>query len=160
MISAILAISSNLVIGRNNNLPWSFKSDMAHFRAKTRDASLIMGKNTYTSIGKPLEGRENIVVSQTPEIIGNPKIIVKPSLDEAIKAATRDEIFIIGGRRLYAEAIPTICDRVYITVILHTYEGDVFFPHDLIRDDDWRISDMKLTSEAGIDLSFITLDRK
>jgi dihydrofolate reductase len=126
-ISLIVAMAKNRVIGCNNQLPWHLPADLKHFKERTLGKPIIMGRRTFESIGKPLPGRHNIVVTHDPlyQISG---CSVVHSLDEAFSVAGEvDEIIIIGGATLYQEAIPFV-QRMYITVIDCEIDGDVYFP--------------------------------
>jgi dihydrofolate reductase len=129
----VAAVADNGVIGRDGGLPWRLKSDMQHFRAVTMGKPVVMGRKTYLSIGKPLAGRTNIVVSRDPNFAA-PGILVAPSMDAALAAArgdalrrSADAIAVIGGAELYAQAI----DRADQLVITHVHlrpEGDTMLP--------------------------------
>src|SRR5579872_5059594 len=108
-IILVAAIAENGVIGRGNALPWRLKSDMQHFRAITMGKPVVMGRKTFLSIGKPLKGRSNIVVSRDPQFAA-PGIVVAPSIEAALAAARgdalrrgADSIAVIGGADLYAQ---------------------------------------------------------
>ena len=132
-LSLIAAVARNGVIGAGNALPWQLSSDLKRFKTITMGKPVIMGRKTYDSIGKPLAGRTNIVVSRrvgfAPE-----GVIVAPTLDAAITAAKSDvqprgdkEIFVIGGGSIYREAIDR-ADRLYITHVEAAVDGDTRFP--------------------------------
>lgn len=138
-ISLIVAASENGVIGNNGKLPWRIPEDMTHFVARTWGKACIMGRKTYESIRKPLQGRENIVITRDPTWKA-PGVYVVQSLEEAIDLAKAlkpeaDEIMIIGGAEIYALALP-IADRVYLTKINKSIEGDTHFELD---DNQWRL---------------------
>lgn len=131
-ISIIVAVSENGVIGRDGRLPWHLSSDLKTFRRLTMDKPMIMGRQTFESIGKPLDGRDNIVVSRDPEFQRD-GVSVCQSVHDAlvlarILATTRgaDEIMVIGGAAIY-EAIWDQIDRIYLTRVHATVEGDRFF---------------------------------
>lgn len=125
MIHIIAAIAENNVLGVDNQIPWHIPEDLAHFKTLTVGQSVIMGRRTFESIGKPLPDRENIIVSST---LGKTDgAIVVSSLKEALAAATKEEIFIIGGAKLYEEAIP-LADVLDITHVHLSPNGDTFFP--------------------------------
>ncbi len=130
MINIIAAVSENGVIGKDGKLPWQLKEDMKRFKALTWGNTVIMGANTYREIGKPLDGRSNIIVSSTLRVTGE-NIATAPSLEEAINLAkTKDknqQIFICGGEQIYRQSID-VADRIYITRIQQNFEGDRFFP--------------------------------
>jgi dihydrofolate reductase len=132
-LSIIAAVAQNDVIGRDNMLPWRLPSDLKRFKAITMGKPLVMGRKTYESIGRPLPGRTNIVVSR--RAAPPPGVVAAASLAEALEAARRqaatdgvDEVFVIGGAALYREALP-LADRLYITEVKAAPAGDVvFFP--------------------------------
>ncbi len=132
-IVLIAAIGENNVIGRNGQLPWRLKSDLAHFRALTSGKPVIMGRKTYASIGKPLKDRTNIVLTRDSDWAA-PGTVPAASLDAAIEAAWQDaekrgvqEIMVIGGSDVFAAAMP-IADRLEITHVHASPEGDALFP--------------------------------
>lgn len=125
-LSIITAIDKNRVIGIQNQLPWSLPADLIRFKRITWGKPIIMGRNTFDSIGRPLPGRKNIILSRTN--LKYPGCCVYGSLQEAIdKNQDEKEIFIIGGENLYRQTI-TLADRLYLTIIHHEFEGDTFFP--------------------------------
>jgi dihydrofolate reductase len=126
-ISIIVAMAKNRTIGINNTLPWRCPEDLKHFKALTMGHHMIMGRKTFDSIGKPLPGRTTVVVTRNRELKLEGCIIVH-SLHEAISACGDDEeIFIVGGAELYAQALP-LANTLYITEILQDTEGDAHFP--------------------------------
>ena len=126
MISIIVAVAENGVIGDKNSLLWHIKEDMRFFRQKTPSHPVIMGRKTYDSLGKPLPNRTNVVISRTINHIEGCTVV--HSLEEAVALfPAEEEIFIIGGAQIYAQAL-AIADRMYITHIEHSYEGDTSFP--------------------------------
>ncbi len=135
MISLIAAMGKNRVIGVGGTLPWKLPADMKRFRWLTAHHPIIMGRKTFESIGKPLPNRTNIVVTRQPEFsaLG---CIITPSLEAAIEKAVAapgaDEIFIIGGGEIYKQAM-NIAGRIYLTVIEKEFEGDAYFPIELIQ---------------------------
>lgn len=149
MINIIVAHDKNHVIGINNKMPWIIKKDLEHFKNLTLNHTVIMGKNTYLSIGHPLDKRENIIVSSTMK---DDNLIITSSLKEAIKLATNDEIFIIGGSRLYKEALD-IADCLYITLIDHEYEGDTYFPEYNL--DDYQLIEKVDLKENNLEYHFL-----
>lgn len=126
MVSIIVAIAANGVIGDKNSLLWHIKEDMRFFRQKTTSHPVIMGRKTYDSLGRPLPNRTNVVISRTLNHIEGCTVV--HSLEEAIALfPSEEEIFIIGGAQIYAQALD-VADRMYITHIEHSYEGDTSFP--------------------------------
>lgn len=126
-ISIIVAVAENGVIGRAGGLPWRLPADLRRFRERTMGHPVIMGRRTWESIGRPLPGRRNIVVTRTPGFRA-PGAEIAGSLEEALRlAGDTDEIFVIGGAQLYAEALPR-ADRIYMTRVRAAPEGDAWFP--------------------------------
>ena len=129
IISHIVAMSNNQVIGINNDLPWSLKDDLAHFKEYTTGKIIVMGRKTFESIGRPLPNRENFVISSTLNSLEGVSIF--PSLDDALAAAnvqnTHAEIVIIGGGYLFRDSIDTF-NKLVLTRVNCSIEGDVFYP--------------------------------
>lgn len=126
MISLIVAYAKNRVIGNKGIIPWKIKGEQKRFKELTTGNVVIMGRNSYEEIGKPLPNRTTIVVSRTKNFEGE-NIYTVPSLEEALKLAGDREIFIAGGERLYKEALP-IVEKMYVTEIEKVVEGDTYFP--------------------------------
>ncbi len=138
-ISHLVAVSKNLVIGVDNNLPWNLKADLAHFKKYTLDKIIIMGRKTYESIGRPLPNRINYVVSRTLNKI--PGTVVFNSLENAISAAEQEnikmnrdnEIVIIGGGHIFQETSESM-NKLIITRVDCDIDGDIYYPDiDLTR---------------------------
>ena len=138
-ISHLVAVSKNLVIGVDNNLPWNLKADLAHFKKYTLDKIIIMGRKTYESIGRPLPNRINYVVSRTLNEI--PGTVVFNSLENAISAAEQanikmnrdNEIVIIGGGHIFQETSESM-NKLIITRVDCDIDGDIYYPDiDLTR---------------------------
>jgi dihydrofolate reductase len=128
-IALVAAVADNGVIGVGTGLPWRLSSDMKRFRALTIGKPVIMGRKTYETIGKPLAGRRNIVVTRRKDFAAE-GIVVASSLDAALTLAAEgapDEIMVIGGGEIYAETIGR-ADRLYITHVEAKPEGDTRFP--------------------------------
>ena len=129
MLNLIVAKARNNAIGKSEKIPWSIPEELQYFKEKTINNVVIMGRKTYDSIGKPLNQRINIIISNTKTFSGENCFTVK-SLEDALSLAKsfNKEIFIIGGERLYKDAI-NIVDRMYITeVFMDVKEADTFFP--------------------------------
>ena len=127
ILSIIVAMAKNRVIGRDNQLPWHLPADLRHFKQTTMGHPIIMGRKTYESIGRPLPGRQNIVITRNPDFQAEGCLVVH-SLQEALAAVPEaEEVFIIGGASLYREALP-LADRIYLTLVDAEVEGDTFFP--------------------------------
>lgn len=136
-IALIAALSRNQVIGRDNSLPWQLPADLQRFKKITMGKPIIMGRKTYDSIGRPLPGRKNIVISRNPGFQAE-GITVVGSVDAAIEAADlAPEAMIIGGANIYYQFLPR-ADRLYFTQVHTTIDdGDAFFPAYNRRD--WRL---------------------
>lgn len=125
-ISIIVAASQNWVIGNKGTLPWHLSDDLKNFKQVTLNKPIIMGRKTFESIGRPLPKRKNIVISRTVNKI--PGCEVFSSLANAITAHnTASEIMIIGGSEIYQAALP-MTNRIYLTEVKSTVQGDTFFP--------------------------------
>lgn len=124
-IHLIAAVAKNGVIGKDGQIPWYIPEELQHFKELTTGHTVIMGRRTYESIGRPLPNRQNIVVTSTLDNI--PGCQIARSLSEALALAEQEEIFIIGGAMLYAEALP-MADQLDITIVEAAPEGDTFFP--------------------------------
>ncbi len=123
----IAAMAKNRVIGNNNSIPWCIPEEMAHFKKNTMGHALIMGRKTFESIGDPLPGRRNVVLSRDSQYSFS-GCRMAPDLSAAITlCGTQEKIFIIGGGSLYAEAIHRV-DTICLSVIDKEYKGDTFFP--------------------------------
>ncbi|MFH1145885.1 MAG: type 3 dihydrofolate reductase [bacterium] len=126
IISIIVAMSLNRVIGKDNKLPWHLSADLKHFKELTTGHSVIMGRKTYESIGKPLPKRVNIVLSRNT-VFPNDVITVK-SLQEALAMVEdNQEVFIMGGASVYQEALP-LASKIYLTFVQANITGDTYFP--------------------------------
>lgn len=161
LISAILAMGENRVIGKNNQLPWRLPADLKHFKAITSGHPILMGRKTYQSIGRPLPNRINIIMTRDAHFQA-PGCTVVTSIDEAIVCASNnnsDEIFIIGGAEIYTQLMPVI-DCIYLTVVHQTFDGDAFFPE--LATDEWKEVERTVhqaDAENAYAYSFIRLER-
>jgi dihydrofolate reductase len=126
-ITLIVARARNGVIGRAGTLPWRLPEDLAFFKRTTMGHPIVMGRRTWESIGRPLPGRRNIVVSRQAGFVAAGAEVV-PSLDEALRlCAGAGELFVIGGAQLYGEALPR-ADRLIVTEIDADFDGDTHWP--------------------------------
>lgn len=128
LISLIAAMAENRVIGKNNTIPWDLPADRQRFRSLTMGHPVIMGRKTYESIGFPLEGRTNIVITRQKNFQAKGCLIAHDLRSALDLAGNADEVFICGGGDLYRQALP-LANRIYLTIIHRDQEGDVFFPH-------------------------------
>lgn len=134
-LSIITAIDKNRVIGLRNRLPWSLPADLLRFKRLTWGKPIIMGRNTYDSIGRPLPGRKNIILSRNHSDYAG--CFVYGDLQEALEHHKDEkEIFIIGGENLYRQTVP-LANRLYLTIIHHQFEGDTYFPE--WDSNDWEV---------------------
>jgi dihydrofolate reductase len=138
LISLIVAMASNRVIGHQGDIPWKIPGEQKMFKEITLGHVVVMGRKTYESLGRPLPGRTNIVVTRQTDYQA-PDCIIAPDLDGAIKSIPTDEseAFIIGGGQLYHEAL-SMTGRIYLTVIPREIPGDTYFPK--IPEDDFEIT--------------------
>ncbi len=154
----IVARSRNHVIGRDNQMPWKISADLQFFKRVTMGHPVIMGRKTWESIGRPLPGRRNIVVSRNHHYLATGGELVG-SLEEALKSLSEFErVFVIGGEQLFSQAFG-MADRLYITEIdLDIDSGDTFFR--VPDPENWKEVERTPGSEGDITFSFITLERK
>ena len=140
-ISIIVAMDEQRVIGNENRLPWRLPADLKHFRAVTMGKPIIMGRKTWESIGRPLPGRTNIVVTRDRDYVAGGCVVVH-SLEDALDAACdHAEAMVIGGGEFYRQVLPQ-ASTLYMTRVHGTFEGDAFFPaldesqwHEVERED-------------------------
>lgn len=127
MISIIVAVAKNGVIGKAGKMPWKIPGEQRQFKELTTGHVVIMGRKSFEEIGHPLPDRKNIVVSKT-KVFSGENLITAKSLEEALSLAGKEEIFIAGGAELFQKALP-LADRIYITYVdLEVPNGDRFFP--------------------------------
>lgn len=125
-IAHIVAVSENGIIGRENTLPWSLPDDLMRFKELTMHKTVIMGRRTYESLPKKLEGRQVVVVSKTMAPLDD--VVVCRSVEEALKVPSKEcEIIIAGGGEIYRETMHLV-DKVYLTVVHQTLDGDTTYP--------------------------------
>ena len=165
ILSVIVAMAHNRVIGLNNQMPWHLPADLAWFKKNTLNKPVIMGRKTFESIGRPLPNRHNIVISRQIESIDNKISNVSwvKSIDEAISLAQAqqpDEVFIIGGGNIYQQVLPLI-DRLYLTHIDAELQGDTYFPDYL--PEQWQViyqQDHQADEKNSYPYQFEILQRK
>ncbi len=129
LVSAIVAAAKNNVIGKDNQIPWYLPADLAYFKRTTLGHHVLMGRNSFRSIGRPLPKRTNIVITRDPFFSAD-GVLVAHSIEEALGMAYDNgetEAFVIGGGEIYRESMD-LWDRVYLTEVDTAAEGDVFFP--------------------------------
>jgi dihydrofolate reductase len=140
-VTLIAAADLGRVIGLRNALPWRLPGDLKRFKAATMGKSLVMGRATYESLGRPLPGRTSIVLSRNPGFTA-PGCLVARSLDAALElgAQTHPEVMVIGGAAIYAQALPR-ADRLLLTLVHARFEGDAWFPE--LAEGEWRMADQQ-----------------
>ncbi|VCU70210.1 Dihydrofolate reductase type 3 [Pigmentiphaga humi] len=127
LVTLVVAYASNRVIGRDNALPWRLRGDLAHFKRTTLGHPIVMGRKTWESLGRPLPGRENIVITRDAGYTA-PGATVVHTLDEALAAAgPAQEVFVIGGAQIYAASMAR-ADRIIATEVHAEVKGDAYFP--------------------------------
>lgn len=165
-LSLIVGMAKNRAIGLDGAMPWHISEDLKYFKRVTLGAPILMGRKTFDSIGRPLPGRANIIVTRDTRY-RHDGVIVVHELEAGITKAKalaeiddKDEIFVIGGAQIYELALP-MADRLYITEIHRTLDGDTWFPEfdatdwvELTRDD------QEPETPEGPAFSFVVLDRK
>ncbi|MBL4715185.1 MAG: dihydrofolate reductase [Bacteroidia bacterium] len=159
-INIIVAASSNNVIGKDNQLIWHLPDDLKFFKRTTMGCPLIMGRKTFESVGRPLPGRENIIVTRNTNFSFEGCTVVN-SLTEAIETTNGNEqVFIAGGGEIYKEAL-SLVDIIYLTRVHHEFEGDTYFP--VLNENEWvevfREDHLKDEKHA-FDFSILTFERK
>ena len=162
-MSLIVAVSKNGVIGLDNKLPWHLPDDLQYFKSVTMGKPLVMGRKTYDSIGRPLPGRTNIVITRDVSWCA-PGVEVATSLDDALSLARKactdsgvDEVMVIGGEQIYRMTI-AVADRLYVTEVDTEIAGDAFFP--TIDNKQWQRTSVQLPKVTGsYSYQFVVLDR-
>ena len=134
-LSIVVAMDENRLIGKDNKLPWRLPADLAYFKKITTGKSIVMGRKTYDSIGRPLPNRRNIVISRNSKTLITGCEVLS-SIDEMLSITKdEDEVMIIGGASLCEQLLPQV-SRLYITKIEGKFDGDVYFPE--YNEADWR----------------------
>ncbi|WP_062061701.1 dihydrofolate reductase [Cellvibrio sp. OA-2007] len=165
-LSIIVAAAKNGVIGCNNQLPWHLPQDLKYFKSVTLNKPVIMGRKTYESIGKPLPGRTNIVVTRNKDWLGADGVVVTNSFEQALIEANKvllaaplasDEAMVIGGAEIYRSAL-NVADRVYLTCVDLVPEGDAFF--EPLSAAEWELKTTSLGDEAAaVGCQFLVYER-
>lgn len=168
IVTMMLAMDKNKLIGKDGGMPWKIPGEMAYFKEVTMGKPVIMGRVTFDSIGKPLPGRPNFVVTRNADWVAE-GVQTCTSLDAAIAGAKQyykdsdanepaapKEVMVIGGAGLCREAMPQT-QRIYLTLIDHEYEGDIWF--DSFEWDDWQINSRKDLQQNGLAYSYLVLER-
>lgn len=151
-ISLIVAMASNRVIGRDGQMPWHLSADLQRFKQITLGSPILMGRKTFEAIGRPLPGRQNLIISRNSDY-QIPGCLVFDDMQKALQAvASSDELFVIGGATLY-EALLPYADYLYLTVIDKAFAGDTYFPetdpavwHEISRE--------HISNDRSVDFSY------
>jgi dihydrofolate reductase len=158
-LSIVVAMCRNRVIGRDNAMPWHLPADLGHFKKITMGKPIVMGRKTFESIGRPLPGRHNIVITRDAAYAVEGCTVVN-SVDAALEAAgDAGEVMVVGGANLYEQLLPRV-DTIHLTEIHAEPEGDTFFPE--INDSEWREverEDFSADDKNPHDYSFVKLER-
>ena len=159
--SIIVAMDRNRLIGARNHLPWRIPEDLAYFRTRTLNQNVIMGRKTWLSIGKALDQRTNIVLTNDLGF-SYPGVIVQHSIAELeswlVSQQSPNENFIIGGAGVFEQFLPLAC-KMYITRIEHEFEGDTYFPP--YNEEEWLLTSYETqSSSSGYELSFNLYERR
>ncbi|OJW13947.1 MAG: hypothetical protein BGO49_07395 [Planctomycetales bacterium 71-10] len=162
-VSAIVAMTRDRVIGLEGRMPWRLPRDLKHFRKVTWGKPIIMGRKTYESLGRPLPGRRNIVLSRAT-FATSPEVLVAHSVEEALALARREatgEAMVVGGGQVY-EAFLDRCRTIHLTIVERRFDGDTYFPIDPLTSSEWR-SVRKEYWEADddnpVDATYVVLER-
>ena len=160
LISLIVAMAQNGVIGRDNSMPWRLPEDLKRFRAFTLGRPILMGRKTFESIGRPLEGRTNLVLTRDRSWFA-PGVIVVHSVEEALtQASASDELVVIGGAEIYRLVLP-FARRIYLTHVHADVQGDITFPEfDPTQWADVEYSSQPADDEHAYPVTFVTLERR
>ena len=155
ILSSICAMAPGRVIGKDGAIPWHLPQDLANFKRLTWGKPIIMGRRTYESIGRPLPGRRNIVLSRRG--LRAEQCQVCPDLEAALRSVQdAPEAFIIGGAQLYAQALPLV-QRQYLSLLHREFRGDAFYPE--LEPDAWSVKEHAIFGEDELPWSFIVLER-
>ena len=159
-ISIISAMASNRAIGIRNTLPWQLPEDLKHFKSLTMGHHIVMGRKTYDSIGKPLPGRDTVIVTRNADF-AVPGCLAVNSLEAALTVSHGEaEVFFVGGAELYRQAL-AIAHRIYLTEIQRVFDGDAFFPEfDKSQWIETARDKRRTDGPNGFEYHFVIYDRK
>jgi len=152
-----VAVSDNLVIGSDNDLPWYFPEDLKRFKEITLGKTVVMGRKTYESIfkrlGKPLPGRKNVVISRQADFKAPEDVLVFGSLEQAFEALKNEDVYVIGGEQIFKLALP-YAEKLYMTHVHGIYPGDAYFVQ--IDWSQWQ----KISEERNVKFTFAVYQKK
>lgn len=159
-LSFIVAMDENKAIGINNDLPWQMPADLQHFKQKTLNKPIVMGRKTYESIGRALPKRRNIIITRDKSFTAQ-GCEVFHSTDDALTATKdSDEVMVIGGANIFAQML-TLANKLYLTIIHHQFQADTFL--EAYQSEDWLLVDAeehKADEENPYDYTFLTLTKR
>jgi dihydrofolate reductase len=159
IVSQIAAMSENHVIGKDNQLLWHMPNDLKHFKNTTSGHTVIMGRKTFDSVGRPLPKRRNIIITRQHITIEGCEVV--NSVEAALAlCGGEDEVFIVGGAEVYKLSLH-LTDRIYLTIIQHYFEGDSFFPE--ISQNEWKELSREnhpADDKNAFPYSFVTYERR
>ena len=159
IISIIAAMDRNHLIGNKNQLPWHLPADFAHFKAVTMGKPIVMGRKTFESIGKPLPGRKNIVLSRNPEVEFEGVDCVSDFSQAVSLADDAEELMVIGGSTIY-EMLMSKVDRMYLTYVEAEFSGDAWFPKfDKNQWVETEVIERSADEKNGYNCRFVTLEK-
>lgn len=157
IIKIIVAYSTNRAIGKDNTLPWRLKGDLAHFKRTTMGCPIIMGRNTWESLGRPLPGRQNMVISRNPDLVADGATVCHSLAAAVDECAGSTAVFVIGGAQIYRQALD-MADEVIATEVHAHIDGDAFFPP--LPDGQWAETErVPQPTEQGLGYDFVTYIR-
>lgn len=158
-ITLVVAIAENNAIGKNNQLLWHLPADLKHFKQITSGHTIIMGRKTYDSIGKPLPNRRNIVITRQNDLKLEGVEVVGSLNDAVALCTTESEVFVIGGAEIYKSALP-LAQKIYLTTVHQSFDADAFFPE--IDREQWTETEKESHSpdeKNAFSYTFSTLER-
>jgi len=159
IVSAVVAIAENNAIGKDNELLWYLPTDLKHFKSITKGHTIVMGRKTFDSIGKPLPHRRNIVITRAKALEIEGAEVVNTIAQALELCSDEEEVFIVGGAEIYKLAMPAT-DRIYLTTVHRSFEGDAYFPE--INMDLWKVTaeeKHEADEKNNIAFTFSTLER-
>lgn len=160
IVSIITAMDKNRLIGKDNGLPWKIPADLQFFKKVTMSKPIIMGRKTFESIGRPLPGRQNIIITRDNQFTAEGCDIAYSTEEAMTLAGDAEEVMIIGGANIYQQFLQQ-CDRLYLTRVNGEFTGDAWFPE--IDESQWQEiekEDHKADEKNEADYSFIVMQRK
>lgn len=159
LISQVVAMAENRVIGRDNQLPWHLPADLAHFKRMTMGKPIVMGRKAYQAIGRPLPGRHNIVMTRNPAFVADGCTVVGSPAAALAAAGEVDEVAVIGGEEIYRLFLPQT-DRIHLTIVHAEIAGDTWFPPlDMTQWDTSERIERDADERNPYRMTFLTLDR-